>query len=85
MKTVFFCNQIIQTRFAGDIDTLVSDLFFALMFSAYSVYVWELGGGLLTGVIAVIAAIFVARVIYQIGEWVGDMLHARSGQRDRKR
>lgn len=76
MKTVTFCNQIVSTRFAGDIDTLVTDIFFAIVFSAYTVFVWELGGGVLTGVIAIIAMIFIARVIYQTGEWIVDVIRA---------
>jgi hypothetical protein len=80
MKTITFCNNIVNTKYAGEADSLVTEIFFAFIFGAYTVYLWELGGGLLSSMSGIISLLCIIKVIYTLSEWLKDILFSETDQ-----
>ena len=76
MKTIYFCNETLRTKYAGEIDSLVTDIFFSFIFGAYTFFIWEIAGGLFSSVTGLISLLCLSRVVYIFIEWLKDTMHS---------
>lgn len=80
MKTIYFCNESISTNYAGDLDNMVTELFLSIIFAAYTIFIWELGGGLLSGATGLISVLCLTRVVFLLTEWVKGFINNKPQQ-----
>ena len=71
MKVIHYCTKIISTKYAGDIDTLVTEIFIGFIFGAYTYFMWTAGGRLLPSVTGVVSALCFLRVGIIVIELLG--------------